>query len=150
MNRSGHHTIKVQERDFDVSKEYKSLVLAELTGAVVVFVGRVRDFASNDKTFLLQHYPGMTEKVLLNIVKDAQRRWPLLATRIIHRVGALSIDDQIVFVGVSAAHRKDAFNACEFIIDILKTEAPFWKKEGTQWVAADNNDQVVADTWKAK
>ncbi len=142
--------ISVQEEDFDIAAEYQSLLRKDATGAVVLFVGRVRDFASNDKNFHLQHYPGMTEKVLHAIALEAGQRWPLLATRIIHRVGYLRVDEQIVFVGVSSAHRKDAFAACEFIIDLLKTQAPLWKKEGVNWVQADDRDQIAADAWMAK
>lgn len=139
--------IRIQHEDFDSHTEALNLRSTGKTGAVVTFIGLVRDFAQQDKAFFLQHYPGMTDKVLEKIEKQARERWPLLHTSIIHRVGELRIDDQIVFVGVSAAHRGDAFAACEFMIDILKTEAPFWKKEGGQWVEAKESDQATANRW---
>ncbi len=139
--------ISVQREDFNLNDEYQNLLRPCMTGAVVTFVGRVRDFDCEDKSFVLQHYPGMTENVLDKIEKDANIRWPLIATRIIHRVGELSIDEQIVFVGVSAQHRKDAFAACEYVIDILKTQAPFWKKQGDTWVEAKLSDQEAANSW---
>ena len=139
--------IKVQQGDFNISDEYQALLTKNDCGAVVTFVGRVRDFGGEGIPFLLQHYPGMTESVLVSIEEEAQRRWPLLASTIIHRVGELSVDDQIVFVGVSSAHRKAAFQACEFMIDVLKTQAPFWKKEGAHWVDAKDTDQQAADIW---
>lgn len=139
--------ISIQEHDFDIADEYSSLLRKNNTGATVTFVGRVRDFAQNDKQFYLQHYPGMTEKVLSEIETTAHTRWSLIATRIIHRVGHLQVDDQIVYVGVSSEHRKDAFQACEYIIDILKTQAPFWKKEGERWVDAKTSDNTAADKW---
>lgn len=139
--------IKVQAENFSVDAEYQALQIPDKTGAVVIFVGLVRDFAHESKDFQLQHYPGMTEKVLSEIEAQAQQRWHLLRVTIIHRVGPLNIDDQIVFVGVSAAHRKQAFAAAEFIIDILKTQAPFWKKEGGKWVDAKEDDQEAAEKW---
>lgn len=139
--------IAVQSCDFNIQDEYEKLIETANTGAIVTFVGRVRDFDAQQKTFFLQHYPGMTEKVLHKIEQSALQRWDLLQTRIIHRVGQLAIDDQIVYVGVSSRHRRDAFAACEFIIDILKTEAPFWKKEGEKWVEAKHSDQLAADKW---
>lgn len=147
--------ITVQTHDFDLAHEYQQLIQPNDTGAIVTFVGRVRDFQINHSQeekeparFFLQHYPGMTENVLAEIEAQAHARWPLLKTRIIHRVGHLTTNDQIVFVGVSAAHRKDAFRACEFMIDILKTDAPFWKKEGDTWVEAKTSDQDASDQWR--
>lgn len=151
--------IRVQEHDFSVEEEYQKLRAPRITGAIVHFIGTVRDFSSpplntstteqdlNSSTFLLQHYPGMTETVLEKIECEARHRWNLINTAIIHRVGRLNIDDQIVFVGASSAHRESAFAACQFMIDILKTEAPFWKKEGTQWVQAKDSDRLNADRW---
>ncbi|MFT5084455.1 MAG: molybdopterin synthase catalytic subunit [Lentisphaeria bacterium] len=139
--------ISVQIQDFDMATEYRNLIKHSASGAIVTFVGRVRDFQQGDKQFLLQHYPGMTEKVLGDIEKKAHDHWPLLATTIIHRVGELHVNDQIVFVGVSSEHRKAAFEACEFMIDVLKTHAPFWKKEGGHWVEAKQQDQDAADAW---
>ena len=139
--------ISVQASDFDSAEEYRQLVREGVTGGIVTFVGLVRDFNNENKNFELQHYPGMTEKVLNNIESAAHQKWNLIASRIIHRVGTLKPGDQIVYVGVSAAHRKDSFSACEFIIDLLKTQAPFWKKEGDAWVDAKTSDQDAANRW---
>lgn len=140
--------INVTQEDFSIQVEYEQLRHGD-AGAVVIFSGLVREFYSTgtDDTFLLQHYPGMTESALQEIVQEAQARWPLYATRLIHRVGRLKAKDQIVFVGVSSRHRGDAFLACEFIIDALKTRAPFWKKEGDAWVTADAGDTTKFKTW---
>jgi len=137
--------ISVQTQDFDIGEEYRKLQVPSKTGAVVSFVGCVRDFGEGD--FILQHYPGMTEKVLRNVEAQANEHWPLLASTIIHRVGKLGCDDQIVYVGVSSAHREAAFEACHYMIDILKTQAPFWKKEGDHWVESKTSDQHAADSW---
>lgn len=142
--------ITIQENDFSVENEYNSLIKNGDSGAIAIFVGRVRDFPNSKSGFLLQHYAGMTEKVLAHIESAAHSRWQLLETRIIHRVGQLAVNDQIVFVGVSSAHRKQAFAACEFMIDILKTEAPFWKKEGDAWVDAKTEDSKIAERWMTK
>jgi len=142
--------IAVQQNDFSVAEEYENLSQKGKTGAIVTFVGRVREFSNNNNTLHLQHYPGMTEKTLHRIAIEAKEKWPLQNTRIIHRFGDLLPGDQIVFVGVSAAHRGDAFQACEYIIDILKTQAPFWKKEGDTWVAAKASDAAAADRWFTK
>lgn len=139
--------IRVQEQDFDAAEEYRLLVSPGNTGAIVSFVGLVREFSKASQSFYLQHYPGMTEKVLEKIVNEALSRWRLHSSTIIHRVGQLSPADQIVFVGASSAHREDAFAACEYMIDVLKTEAPFWKKEGDNWVEAKGQDQSRADRW---
>ncbi|MFL0798933.1 MAG: molybdenum cofactor biosynthesis protein MoaE [Agarilytica sp.] len=139
--------ITVQTNDFSVADEYQRLLTANTTGAVVIFTGLVREFSGPNTPMGIQHYPGMTESVLEKIEKEAQRRWPLLETRIIHRVGELAVNEQIVFVGVSSAHRKAAFEACEYMIDVLKTQAPFWKKEGGEWVDAKDTDQRAADAW---
>jgi molybdopterin synthase catalytic subunit len=140
--------IRVQTEDFDQGAEYRQLASGGDAGAVVTFVGRVREFAGGDTALWLEHYAGMTEKVLEELVERARERWPILNTTIIHRVGELSPGDQIVFVGVSSAHRHAAFAACEFLMDFLKTEAPFWKREGDQWVAAKDSDQAAADAWQ--
>ena len=139
--------ISVQTDDFNVQAEYEALCQDNTTGAIVTFVGRVRDFGKPGEDFFLQHYPGMTEKVLEKIELSAHKRWDLIKTRVIHRVGQLNLNDQIVFIGVSSKHRKTAFAACEYIIDILKTEAPFWKKEGGDWVEAKDSDNSAADKW---
>ena len=140
--------ISIQTGDFNAGREYESLVQPGDTGAIVTFVGRVREFAKDPgEVFLLEHYPGMTESVLQEIESDARQRWQLQRTRIIHRIGKLTAGDQIVFVGVSSAHRTQAFEACEYIIDILKTQAPFWKKEGGGWVEANEADNDAANKW---
>ena len=134
--------IAVQTEDFDVQAEVAALHASPKVGAVVMFLGTVRDLNEGPEvaSMTLEHYPGMTEKALTAIVEEAKKRWDIMDATVIHRVGELFATDQIVFVGVSGAHRGEAFKACEFIIDYLKTEAPFWKKEkvgeGTRWVQA--------------
>ncbi|MFD1007402.1 MULTISPECIES: molybdopterin synthase catalytic subunit MoaE [Oceanisphaera] len=146
--------IQVQTEDFDLASEYGALSDSYQTGAVVTFVGKVRDMNQGDKVsgMVLEHYPGMTEKALQGIVAQAYERWPLLACKVIHRVGALDLGDQIVFVGVASQHREAAFSACQFIMDYLKTQAPFWKKEqtsdGTRWVEAKDSDTQAAKSWE--
>lgn len=140
-------TIRVQTEDFDQGEEYRRLARGTEAGAVVTFVGRVRDFAGENANMWLEHYAGMTEKVLADLVAQARQRWPILDVTIIHRIGQLSPGDQIVFVGVSSLHRHAAFAACEFLMDFLKTQAPFWKREGDHWVDAKDTDQAAADAW---
>ncbi|EPA8653162.1 TPA: molybdopterin synthase catalytic subunit MoaE [Photobacterium damselae] len=148
--------ISVQFEDFSVADEYEKLAQGTEAGAVVTFIGKVRDFNQGDSVtgLSLEHYPGMTEKALSEIVEQARARWPLLQVRVIHRVGDLDLGDQIVFVGVSSAHRGASFEACEFIMDYLKTRAPFWKKEQTpeesRWVDARESDTSAADRWHNK
>lgn len=122
--------VSVQVEDFSVDQEYQRLSKGTAAGAVVTFIGKVRDMNLGDNVIglHLEHYPGMTEKSLSDICEEAEARWPLLGVRVIHRVGDMDSGDQIVFVGVSSAHRGAAFDACEFIMDYLKTKAPFWKK----------------------
>ncbi|NLQ16314.1 molybdenum cofactor biosynthesis protein MoaE [Marinomonas sp. M1K-6] len=146
--------ILVQEDDFQVDALYKGLLKANETGAVAMFVGLVRQFSDLPNGachFELEHYPGMTERNLQTIVDEANARWPLLDVCVVHRVGRLSVDDQIVFVGVSAAHRADAFQACDFIMDYLKSRAAFWKKESqgseSHWVEANTNDEKSLERW---
>ncbi|MCD9547677.1 molybdopterin synthase catalytic subunit MoaE [Photobacterium carnosum] len=145
--------ISVQQDDFSVADEYAKLAEGNEAGAVVTFIGKVRDFNQGDAVtrLSLEHYPGMTEKALQEIIVEARSRWSLLQTRVIHRVGDLELGDQIVFVGVTSAHRGAAFEACEFIMDYLKTKAPFWKKEQTpvesRWVDARETDNSAADRW---
>jgi molybdopterin synthase catalytic subunit len=146
--------ILVQEEDFDVDALYKSLLKANQTGAVAIFVGLVRQFSDSPKeacSFELEHYPGMTERNLQVIVDEANARWSLLDVCVVHRVGRLSVDDQIVFVGVSASHRAEAFQACDFIMDYLKSRAAFWKKETqgekSHWVEANTNDEKSLERW---
>lgn len=147
--------IKVQEEDFQVDLLYRSLLQTNKTGAVAMFVGLVRQFSdlpNEECSFQLEHYPGMTENNLQAIVDEANARWPLLDVIVVHRVGNLSVDDQIVFVGVSAAHRTEAFQACDFIMDYLKSRAAFWKKETqgdkAKWVSANMKDEQSLVRWK--
>jgi len=148
--------VRVGEADFDVGAECRALAShSRQSGAIVQFVGLMRDRNQGDDvlTMELEHYPGMTERCITEIVNRAQQRWPLFAVTVIHRVGVLQPQDQIVFVGVSAAHRLDAFQSCEFIMDYLKTEAPFWKKECTlngeqRWVDARQTDQQARKRWQ--
>lgn len=148
--------VSVQFEDFSLSNEYQALSDGTSAGAVVTFVGKVRDINLGDNVtgLSLEHYPGMTEKALGEICDEAERRWPLLNIRVIHRVGDLDIGDQIVFVGVSSAHRGAAFDACEFVMDYLKTKAPFWKKERTtdttRWVESRDSDAKAAERWQQK
>ena len=147
-------TIRVQTQDFDAGLELTHLRLARKdVGAVVSFIGQVRDFNDGDTVsqLSLEHYPGMTEKALAAIVAQAKSRWDIVDTLIIHRVGTLQPLDQIVLVAVSGAHRGEVFKACEFIMDTLKTEAPFWKKEvtasGERWLDAKDSDDVARERW---
>ncbi len=123
--------ILVQEADFDMNEEYQRFSENPETGAIVSFVGRVRNFnQSSGVTGLhLEHYPAMTQLSLEKLVQEARSHWPIQECTLIHRVGDLNVNDQIVLILVSSAHRKAAFAACEFLIDTLKTSAPFWKKE---------------------
>jgi molybdopterin synthase catalytic subunit len=147
--------IQVQTEDFDVSKEL-ALLRANRPeiGAVAVFVGTVRDIndGSSVQGMSLEHYPGMTEKSLEEIAKQAIDRWDIQSATIIHRVGDLKPLDQIVLVAVSSAHRGDAFAACEYMMDYLKTSAPFWKKEATpdggRWVDARTSDEERMKKWQ--
>lgn len=146
--------VRVQVEDFDVAREIAALHGRDTRiGAVAAFIGLVRDLndASAVSTLTLEHYPGMTEKALLAIVDEAKSRWDIYDAVVIHRVGELKPADQIVFVAVSSAHRGEAFAACEFIMDYLKTRAPFWKKEqtpaGERWVEARASDDEAAARW---
>jgi molybdopterin synthase catalytic subunit len=147
--------IRVQTAAFDPGAELNALHAANLgIGAVVGFVGYVRDFNEGLEVagMLLEHYPGMTEKALAKIEAEARERWPLLGVEILHRVGPLQPGEPIVFVGTTSAHRQAAFESCDFIMDYLKTRAPFWKKEGTaegaRWVEGRASDQQAAQRWK--
>ena len=148
-------SISVQGKDFDTGEEYRQLQRGNTNiGGVAIFTGQVRDIASDPlKVMRLEHYPGMTEKSLQQTAEQAEERWPIIDIRIVHRIGDLVPGEQIVFVGVSSAHRDAAFSACEFIMDILKTSAPFWKKEQhvngvSGWVDAKDVDQQRADRWQ--
>ena len=149
--------IRIQEADFDVSAELAALRKGDpRVGAVVTFLGTVRDMndGSQVKGMTLEHYAGMTEKALEEIISQAKTRWDIYQTLVIHRVGPLLPEDQIVMVAVTSAHRGEAFEACEFIMDYLKTAAPFWKKEdtpeGSRWVDARVADAAAMARWKQK
>lgn len=146
--------IRVQYKSFDIGQLTADLHARNpRVGAVVTFIGYVRDLniAQPVTELFLEHYPGMTEKSLEQIADEARERWPLLGVEIVHRVGALSVCEPIVFVGVSSKHRHMAFEACAFIMDVLKTRAPFWKREttpeGAHWVQARDCDQNAALRW---
>jgi len=146
--------VRIQTADFDVSTELAALRGTDAhVGAVAAFVGTVRDVnaGASVATMSLEHYPGMTEKALAAIVAEAKTRWDVFEALVIHRVGELNPTDQIVLVGVTSAHRGEAFAACEFIMDYLKTRAPFWKKEftteGARWVEAQDSDDAAAARW---
>jgi molybdopterin synthase catalytic subunit len=145
--------IKVQEQDFNLEQEYQQLCQdAPKIGAIVTFSGLVREFDNgHGDGLVLEHYPQMTEKVLVDIVDKAKEQWPIISCRIIHRIGKLNLGDQIVFVGVNSAHREAAFDACRFIMDFLKTQAPFWKKalsqKGDHWVEAKTKDFDKQQRW---
>jgi molybdopterin synthase catalytic subunit len=151
------NSVSVQEADFDVGAEIAALSAGRSdVGAVASFVGLVRadkvaGEGSEVSAMTLEHYPGMTEKSLEAIVAEAGNRWQLMGTRVIHRFGRLEPGERIVFVGVASSHRGDAFAACEFIMDYLKTRAPFWKKEDTpeggRWVDARDADDSAAARW---
>ncbi|HFB64300.1 MAG TPA: hypothetical protein ENJ60_02060 [Aeromonadales bacterium] len=162
--------ISIQQNDFSVADEYQQLIADDRSqGGVATFIGRVRnsdDIKVNENSIdspvkkdicalELEYYPGMTEKVLTQLAETAREKWPLAAVTIIHRVGKLMAGEQIVFVGVTSMHRKAAFAACEYIMDILKTTAPFWKKEFSKendqlqerWVEAKAADKAEAEKW---
>ena len=146
--------VSVQTEDFDVAALQRDLLAgAHAEGAVACFTGYVRaaNVGQSVSVMELEHYPGMTESSIVNILEQAGGRWPLLAASVVHRVGRLLAGDQIVWVGVASAHREAAFSACEFIMDYLKNEAPFWKREegpqGSQWVEARTEDSARAARW---
>ncbi|WP_448569224.1 molybdopterin synthase catalytic subunit MoaE [Thalassotalea ganghwensis] len=148
--------IAIQQQDFDVGAEYRALIQdSQFQGAVVTFVGLVRDVVDPEESIAgltLEHYPGMTEKMIKEIVQQAKTRWPLGKVRVIHRVGKLALSEQIVFVGVTSKHRDAAFAACQYIMDFLKNKATFWKKElteqGEKWVAFNEKDQQALTKWQ--
>lgn len=146
--------VRVQAQDFDAGAELATLRAGKpAVGAVAAFIGTVRDVndGSGVSGLTLEHYPGMTERALQEIGEQAHARWDILDCLIVHRVGPLSPTDQIVLVGVTSAHRGEAFAACEFVMDFLKTRAPFWKKESTsageRWVDARESDDEAAARW---
>ncbi len=147
-------TVRVQTEDFDAGTEISRLRAGDpKVGAVASFIGVVRDLNDRDtiSELTLEHYPGMTEKALEGIVSEARSRWNIYDALVIHRVGSLKPCDQIVLVVVTSAHRGEAFQACEFLMDYLKTRAPFWKKErtsvGSRWVEARETDDAAAQRW---
>jgi molybdopterin synthase catalytic subunit len=153
-----HQEISIQVDDFSLANEVALLEKDNVTdGAVVTFTGRVRNNNNGNSvtTLTLEHYPGMTEKSLAKIIIQAKKRWDIGRVKVIHRIGELSIGDQIVFVGVTSKHRQDAFAANEFIMDYLKVKAPFWKKEkiidagqaSENWLGAKNSDTDKAELW---
>lgn len=146
--------VSIQAEDFSLAHEVNQLELDNLSdGAVVTFTGRVRDRneGASVKSLMLEHYPGMTERSLESIIITAKERWNIGRVKIIHRIGQLNLGEQIVFVGVTSMHRKEAFAAAEFIMDFLKVKAPFWKKEqtenGEKWLDAKVSDQNKAQDW---
>ena len=148
--------VRITDADFDVSEELRSLRANQpAIGAVATFIGLVRDLneARDVAAMELEHYPGMTERAITQIVQQAQARWKLLGVTVIHRVGKLYPTDQIVLVAIASQHRGDAFAACEFIMDFLKTKAPIWKKEttpeGALWVSARQSDDDALERWQS-
>ena len=145
--------IRVGPAPFDMAEAYRWLAACDEDGAVVTFTGKVRNhnLGADVAALTLEHYPGMTEKALQEIVDAARERWPLQRVTVIHRVGELFPGDEIVLVGVTSAHRGSAFSAAEFIMDYLKTRAPFWKREATEqgdrWVDARDSDHQAAERW---
>jgi len=146
--------IRVQQDDFDIGAEIAALKAGRSdVGAIVTFTGTVRDQQGDVEQMTLEHYPGMTEKKLAEIEAEAHARWPLEASLIVHRYGRLEPGDRIVLVACASPHRDAAFDACRFLIDWLKTEAPFWKLEetdaGAQWVDARDSDDTARKRWLA-
>ena len=146
--------VRIQTEDFDLSQEMAQLRAGNArVGAIVSFIGTVRDLNEGAAVaeMELEHYPGMTEQAIQAIIEQAKARWPIYGAQVIHRVGPLKPMDQIVLVAVTSPHRGEAFSACEFIIDYLKTEAPFWKKEqtpdGARWVDARSSDDQALAKW---
>ncbi len=147
-------TVSIQTQDFDVSQELAALRAGDArVGAVCSFLGTVRERndGSSVASMELEHYPGMTEKSISAMMEEAKKRFDIFAARVIHRVGLLHPEDQIVFVAVTSAHRGESFKACEFLMDYLKTQAPFWKKEvtpeGARWVDARLSDDQALARW---
>jgi molybdopterin synthase catalytic subunit len=145
--------IRVQAEDFDIGAELAALTDGDVSiGGVTSFVGLVREMGSGPSAMTLEHYPGMTERQLAEIEAEAHARWPLQASLIIHRYGRLEPGDRIVLVATTSSHRQAALDSCAFLIDWLKTKAPFWKLEegakGAQWVDARESDDQTAEKWK--
>ena len=147
--------IRVQSQDFDITAEIATLKGGRADiGAIVTFTGTVRDAGGAVTEMTLEHYPGMTEKELERIEQEAQSRWPLQASLIVHRIGTLAAGDNIVLVITASAHREAAFEAARFLMDYLKTNAPFWKREsgpdGEKWVEANPDDGDAASHWRER
>lgn len=148
--------VRVQREDFDPGREIEALTAGDTSiGGVASFIGLVRDMAGGEGigAMTLEHYPGMTEKMLRDIEAEAARRWPLQASLIVHRYGRLEPGERIVLVATASAHRTAALEACQFLIDWLKTKAPFWKLEETdsgetRWVEARSSDDAAAERWQ--
>ncbi|WP_207787835.1 molybdopterin synthase catalytic subunit MoaE [Candidatus Thiosymbion oneisti] len=147
--------VRVQTEPFDIAAEQEDLWRGRpQVGALVTFVGLMRDMNQGERVsrMILEHYPGMTEKALIAIAEEAGRRWDLQGIRVLHRVGELRPQDPIVLVAVTGTHRSEAFRACEFLIDYLKTRAPFWKKEitdqGEHWLDSRTSDATAARRWE--
>ncbi len=150
-------TVRIQSEDFDAGREIAALRRDNPgIGAIASFIGVVREINDGDKVaaMTLEHYPGMTEKSIAAIIEQAKSRWRIFDALVIHRIGRLKPLDQIVLVVVTGSHRGDAFAACEFIMDYLKTRAPFWKKEetpaGARWVESRESDEAAAERWRPK
>jgi len=150
-------TVRIQTEDFDAGREIAALRQGNpAIGAIASFIGVVRDVNDGGKVteMTLEHYPGMTEKSIAEIIEQAKSRWGIFDVLVIHRIGRLRPLDQIVLVVVTGAHRGDAFAACEFVMDYLKTRAPFWKKEqtpdGARWVESRQSDDLAAERWRLK
>ena len=147
-------SVRIQTEDFHLDEELKRLMQTnKQIGASCSFIGHVRDNENaNLQSLFIEHYPNMTEAAIEKIIEQAQQRWQLLGVQVIHRIGRLSVGEQIVGAVVVSGHRGEAFAACEFIIDFLKTQAPFWKKEistqGTHWVSARHSDEQAVERWK--
>lgn len=143
--------IEVNQSYIDINSLITWLYELPQDGAVVTFIGKVRSLENQVISLTLEHYPQMTEKVLRNIIYQARDRWSINRVALVHRVGKINVNESIVFVGVSSAHRSDAFAATEFIMDVLKNEAPFWKKEqtgnGENWVEAKQSDVNALEKW---
>ena len=149
--------VRIQAEDFDAGSEIAGLRRGNTgIGAIASFIGVVRDLNDGERVaeMTLEHYPGMTEKSIARIIDQAKARWSIFDALVVHRVGRLKPTDQIVLVIVTGAHRGDAFAACEFIMDYLKTRAPFWKKEqtpdGARWVESRASDDIAAERWRFK
>lgn len=154
MGVPSYFKVSVQAEDFDTGAELQQLNAATpQAGAMVNFVGLVRDMTAEGRLqqMIIEHYPGMTEKALRRIAEQACERWPLLGVSLIHRIGILEVQSQIVLVATTSLHRQAAFEACAFMMDYLKTDAPFWKKEigefGERWVEARSTDELAKKQW---